>query len=168
MAVAADERSDVQRAPTCQLLVAPSREHRRGAMRNHADLVVRARAQPDEEAARRFRHHHDTLGLAAQRRQHLELMRLWFREQRVKCHDERLRKLARERQHVFAVETAEDPVLVLQQDDVDIHAAEQPGRSDIVAPDRLRHRRQYVRSLRTRRLVDDHDRAGMLDSRHVD
>jgi hypothetical protein len=60
----------------------------------------------------------------------------------VQRHDERLGQLLRERQHVLAVGSAEDAVLVLQQHDVDVEAAERPGRADVVAANRLPDRRE--------------------------
>ncbi len=50
-------------------------------------------------------------------------------------HDERLRELRDEREHVLAVAAAEDPVLVLEQDDVDVEPAEDPRGAHVVAPD---------------------------------
>ena len=55
-------------------------------------------------------------------------------------HDQRLRELAGERQHVFAVSATEDAVLVLQENDVDVSAAERPRRADVVAARALRDR----------------------------
>ena len=79
-------------------------------------------------------------------------------------HDERLRELLRERQHVLAVGAAEDPVLVLEQHDVDVEPAEDPRRADVVATDRLRDRREHAAPLRARRLVDDRDEIDALDA----
>ena len=62
---------------------------------------------------------------------------------------------------VVAVGAAEDPVLVLQQDDVDIQPAENPRGADVVAASRLGDRGHEPRPLGPRRLVDDHD---LLDS----
>ncbi len=73
---------------------------------------------------RRLGHDDHALGLVAERREHLELMRRRLREHRVQRHDERLRELARERKDVLAVAAAEDAVLVLQQDDVDVESRE--------------------------------------------
>jgi hypothetical protein len=50
-------------------------------------------------------------------------MRRRLREQRVQGHDERLRELSRERQDVLPFRATVDPVLVLEQDDVDVEAA---------------------------------------------
>ena len=66
-----------------------------------------------------------------------------------------------QRKHVRAVGAAEDPVLVLEQDDVDVQPAENPCRADVVAASRLGDRRHEPRPLGTGRLVDDHD---LLDS----
>ena len=63
-------------------------------------------------------------------------------QDRVQRHDERLRELAREREDVLAVPAAEDPVLVLEQHDVDVEPPQHPGRSDVVAANRLRDRRK--------------------------
>ena len=78
--------------------------------------------------------------------------------------DERLRELLREREHVLAVGAAEDPVFVLEQDDVDVEPAEDPRRADVVASDRLGDRRENAAPLRARRLVDDRDEIDALDA----
>ena len=91
-----------------------------------------------------------------------------LRQHRVQRHDERLRQLLREREHVLAVGAAEDAVLVLEEHDVDVETAEQPRRADVVASDALRDRGQNLRALRARRLVDDDDDADLLDPAHVE
>ena len=96
----------------------------------------------------------------AQLREHLRLVRRRLRQHRVQRHDERLRQFLRERQHVLAVAAAEDPVLVLEQHDVDIEPPEHPGRPDVVAAHRLRDRREHAPPLRARRLVHDRDEIG--------
>ena len=55
-----------------------------------------------------------------------------------KRHDERLCELAGERQHVFAVSSAEDAVLVLEENDVDVSPTERTRRADVVAARALR------------------------------
>ena len=78
-------------------------------------------------------------------------------------HDERLRQLLDERRDVLAVAPAEDAVLVLQQDDVDVEPAEDARCADVVAANALRDRRDEARALRPRRLVDDHDLLDAVD-----
>jgi hypothetical protein len=53
---------------------------------------------------------------------------------------------------------------VLEQDDVDVQAAEQPGRANIVAADRLRDGGEDVGQLRAGGLVDDDDQADVVDA----
>ena len=67
--------------------------------------------------------------------EHLGLMRRRLRQHRVQRDDERLRQLLGEREHVLAVAAAEDAVLVLEQDDVDVEPAEDPRRAHVVAAD---------------------------------
>ena len=90
-------------------------------------------------------------------------MRRRLRQHGVERHDERLRELLDQREHVRAVGAAEDPVLVLEQDDVDVQPAENPRRADVVAASRLRDRRHEPGPLRTGRLVDDHDLLDAVD-----
>ena len=87
---------------------------------------------------------------------------LGLREHGVQRQDERAGELLREGENVLAVGSAEDPVLVLQEDDVDVEAAEEPRRADVVAADRLRDGRDDLWALRARCLVDDRDRADAL------
>jgi len=61
-------------------------------------------------------------------------------QNRVQCHDERLSELAGEGEDVLSVTAAEDPVFVLKQHDVDVEPAQHPGRSNVVAANRLRDR----------------------------
>ena len=81
---------------------------------------------------------------------------------------ERLRQLVRERQHVLAVTAAEDAVLVLQQDDVDVGAAERTGGSDVVAARALGDRLRDLGPLRAGRLVDNDDRADVVHAVDVE
>ena len=70
------------------------------------------------------------------------LVRRRLRQHRVQRHDERLRQLlARTRATYSPSRAAEDPVLVLEQDDVDVEPAEHPRGADVVAANRLRDRR---------------------------
>ena len=78
-------------------------------------------------------------------------------------YDERLRELPREGEHVLAVAAAEDPVLVLEQHDVDVEPPQHPCRSDVVATDRLCDRREQAAPLRARRFVHDRDEIRDLD-----
>ena len=95
-------------------------------MGNDPDLLHNRCAHLDEETPRRVGHHDHPLRLVAECRQHPQLVRRWLRQHRVQGHDERLRQLLRERQHVLAVHAAEDPELVLEQNNVDVQPAEQP------------------------------------------
>ena len=52
-------------------------------------------------------------------------------------HHERLRQLLDEREDVVAVAATEDPVLVLEEDDVDVEPTEDPGGAHVVAANRL-------------------------------
>ena len=72
--------------------------------------------------------------------------------------DERSSEFPGEREDILAVGPTEDPVLVLQEDDVDVEAAEEPRRADVVAPYRLRDRCNDLGALRARSFVDDGDR----------
>ncbi len=83
-------------------------------------------------------------------------------------HHERLRQLLDERGDVVAVATAEDPVLVLKQDDVDVEPTQNPGSTHVVAPNRLRDRRNEARPLGARRLVHDHDLLDAVDPVHAE
>ena len=132
-------------------------------MRDDANLLLGARADVDEQSKRRVGHHDHELCFAAQLRQHLRLVRRGLGEDRVQRHDERLGELTREREDVFAVTSAEDPVLVLEQHDVDVEPPQHPGRSDVVATDRLRDRREQTAPLRARRLVHDCDEIRYLE-----
>ena len=73
-------------------------------------------------------------------------MRRRLGEHRVQGHDERLGEAAGEREHVLAVGAAEDPVLVLEQDDVDVEPPEHPRGAHVVAADGLRDRREQRRA----------------------
>ena len=139
------------------------REHGRRAVRHDSHLFGGARAARDQQPPRRLRHHDHELGLTAQRGEHLGLMRRRLREHGVQRHDERLRELLDQREHVLAVGAAEDPVLVLEQDDVDVQPAEDPRRADVVAAHRLGDRRHEPWPLGTGRLVDDHDFLDAVD-----
>ena len=65
-------------------------KHGRRAVGHDADLLERAGAALDEQAAGGIRHHDHELGLAADRRKHTRLMRCRLREDGVQRHDERL------------------------------------------------------------------------------
>ena len=134
-------------------------------MLDDADLVRGAAVHPQKQLSRCLCHHDHTLRLLAQGGQHFALVIRRLRKDGVKRQDERSRELPRERQHVLAVGAAEDPVLVLQQDDVDVESTQQPCCSDVVAPHCLRHGREDIVALRARRLVDDGDRAHALHAR---
>jgi hypothetical protein len=126
-------------------------------------LLSRAGARIDEQSLRGVGHHDYELRLRAQLREHLRLVRRRLGKHRVQRHYERLCQLSRERQHVLPVAAAEDPVLVLEQDDIDVESSEHAGGADIVASDGLRDRRKQTAPLRARRLVDDRDEVGALN-----
>ena len=126
-------------------------------MLNDADLVRGAAVHPQEQRSRSLRHDDHAFRLHAQRGEHFALVVRRLRQDRVQRQDERSRELPRERQHVLAVRTAEDPVLVLQQDDVDVESTQEPCRADVIAADPLRHGGKDIVSLRARRLVHDRD-----------
>ena len=135
----------------------PLDEQRRCAVRDDADLFLGTGAVVDEQAERRIRHDDDELGVAAERLEDPRLVRRRLREDGVQGHDERLRQLFGQRHDVFAVAPAEDAVLVLEQNDVDVPAAEDASSPDVVAACSLRDRRNHARTLRPGRIVDDHD-----------
>ena len=131
-------------------------------MLDDADLLRGATIHPQQQLSRCLCHHDHTLRLLAQGAQHDALVIGRLRQDGVKRQNERPRELPREREHVLAVGTAEDSVLVLQQDDVDLEPTQQPCRTDVVAPHRLRHGRENIVALRARGLVDDGDCAHAL------
>ena len=132
-------------------------------MRNDPHLLRGARARVDEQSQRCVGHHDHELCLAAQLGQDFRLMRRRFRQNGVQGHDERLRELAGEREDVFPVPAAEDPVLVLKQHDVDVEPSQHPGRSHVVAANGLRDRCEQAAPLRARRLVYDRDEIRRLE-----
>ena len=135
----------------------------RRSVRDDANLVLRARLAGHEQPLRRLGHHDHELGLAAQGREHPGLMRRGLGEHCVQCDDEGLREILGQREHVGAVVAAEDPVLVLEQDDVDVEPAEDPGCANVVASNRLRDRGHEPRPLRAGRVVDDDDLLDAVD-----
>ena len=137
-------------------------------MRHDPDLLLRAGAALDEQAPRGIRHDDHELCALAQFGQHSQLVRRRLREHRMQGHDERLRQLLRERQHILAVGPAEDAVLVLQEHYVDVEPAEHPGGAHVVAADALFDRRQQPASLRTRSLVDDRDEVRAVNAVDAD
>jgi hypothetical protein len=78
--------------------------------------------------------------------------------------DDGLRELVDERQDVLAVASAEDPVLVLEEDDLDVEPTEDPGGADVIATDSLRDRRHEARPLWARGLINDNDLLDPVDS----
>jgi hypothetical protein len=125
-------RRDVEGTPRGRAAIPPASEHDRRTMGNDTDLLHSRRARIDEETPRRLSHNDHTFRLAAECRQYTQLVRRWLRQDRVQGHDERLRQLLRERQDILAVRAAEDPELVLEQNNVDVEPAEQPGSANIV------------------------------------
>jgi len=86
----------------------------------------------------------------------------------VQRHDERLCELPREGEGVRPVLAAEDAVLVLEQNDVDIEPPECSRRADIVSASALGDGLKDLRALRTRGIVDDDKRAAILDLRDAE
>ena len=132
-------------------------------MRHDSHLLGGARPTVDEEAARGLRHDDHELCLAANVGEDECLMRCRLGENRVQGHDEGLRQLSRQRCNVVTVPAAEDPVLVLQEDDVDVEPTQDPGRTNVVAAHTLRNRCDEARPLGSRRLVHDHDLLDPVD-----
>ena len=154
----------VDRSPPGSMLRPPCAEEGWGAVWHDPDLLRRAGSEVDQEAARSLGHDDHALGLLAQRNEHVELVRGGLGEQRVQRHDQRLRELSREGQDVLPVAAAVDPVLVLDQDDVDVEAAEEPRSSSVVAAHRLRDRGKHVCLLRAGRLVDHDEQPDVVDA----
>ena len=136
-----------------------------GAPCEHASALRAGRPEPcspgtlpsiDEQSLRGLRHHDHELGLGGRApKSTSSLMRRRLREHGVQRDDERLRELLDEREDVGAVGAAEDPVLVLEQDDVDIQPAQDPRRADVVASSRLSDRGDEAWPLRAGGVVDD-------------
>ena len=156
-AVRRADRGAVSAGALQRIGVRALREHRRRAMGHDSNLFSGTRLAGEQQPFGRLGHHDHQLGLTAQRSEHLGLMLRRLRQNGVERHDERLRELFDQREHVRAVGAAEDPVLVLEQDDVDVHSPENPRRADVVAASRLRDRRHQPWPLWTGGLVDDHD-----------
>ncbi len=91
-------------------------------MLDDADLVRGATVHPQQQLSRCLCHHDHALRFLAQGAQHVALVIGRLRPDGVKRQNERPRELPREREHVLSVRTAEDSVLVLQQDDVDLES----------------------------------------------
>ena len=131
-------------------------------MRHDGDRLRRAGADLHQQPLGGLRHHDHAFGLVTESRQNLELMLRRLRQHRVQRHDERLRKLAHEREHVVAVPAAEDAVLVLEQNDVDVGPAERASRANVVAACVLGDGAQSLGPLRARWLVHDDDLADVV------
>ena len=155
---------EIERATSGLVLRTPPSKLDGRAVWHNTNLVNRARLDLNKQTLRGFRHHDHTLRLLAELCQHTQLMGRRLRQHRMQRHDKRLGELLREREHVLAVRPAEDPVLVLENDDIDVEPAEQPRRPYVVTPNSLGHRRQDLRVLRARRLVDDDHAADVLDA----
>ena len=145
-------------------VAAPATEDGRRPVLDDADLLRGTAVHAQEERSRGLRHHDHPLRLLAQRGEHLALVVGRLRQDGVQRQDERSRELPGERQHVLAVGAAEDPVFVLEQDDVDVEPAQEPRRADVVAAHRLRDGGEDVVPLRARGLVDDRHCAHALDA----
>ena len=149
-------------------LAARASELDRRTVRDDVDLLVRAGAHLAEHPAAGLGHHDHALRFVAERGQHLELVTRRLGQDRVQRHDERLRELAGEREHVLPVATAVDPVLVLQQHDVDIRARERPRSADVVAARALGRGAQDLGPLRARGLVDHDELDDVVDAGDVE
>ncbi len=101
--------------------------------------------------------------MAAERLEDVRLVRRRLRKHRMERHDEGLRQLFGQREDVFAVTPTEDAVLVLEQHNFDVPAAEDARGPDVVAARSLRYRRHDARTLWARGIVDDHDLRDGLD-----
>ena len=132
-------------------------------MRHDSHLVSRAGSTGDQQIARSVGHHDHELRLAAHGGEDLCLMRSRLREHRMQGDDERLRQALRQGGDVLAVTSPEDPVLVLEQDDVHVEPAQDPGRANVVSAHSLRDRCDEPGPLRARRLVHDHDLLDTVD-----
>jgi hypothetical protein len=106
-------------------LALSSTEYDRCAVLDDSDRLRLATVHPQEQPSRGLRHHDHALRLLAQCGEHFALVVRRVGKDGVERQDERSRELAGERQHVLPVGTAEDPVLVLQQDDVDVESAQE-------------------------------------------
>ena len=166
--VAAAGGRDVTRPAAGVELSARAPELDRRTVRDDVDLLVRAGADLAQQPAAGLGHHDHPLRFVAERRQHLELVTRRLGQDRVQRHDERLRELAHEREHVLPVATAVDPVLVLQQHDIDVRARERPRSADVVSARALRDGAQDLGPLRARRLVDHDELADVVDAGDVE
>ena len=152
---------------TGRAVAASATEDGRRPVLHDADLLRGAAVHPQEQPSGSLGHDDHALRLLAQRGEHVALVVRRLRQDGVKRQDERSSELFRERQHVLAVGTAEDPVLVLQQHDVDVEAPQEPCRADVVAPHALRHGCEDVMPLRARGLIDDRDCPDALHTRNL-
>ena len=145
------------------------------ALREHASARRAARPEPsrsghasavDQQPPRRLGHHDHELGLAAELRRAPPPDAASAPTAPCAASRRAAARAPRASESTYSPSrAAEDPVLVLEQDDVDVEPAEHPRRADVVAANRLRDRRDEPRPLRARRLVDDHDLLDALDAR---
>jgi hypothetical protein len=138
------------------------------SVRHDPNLRVRAGAGLHQQAPPRVGHDDHTLGLVAQLGENLQLMRRRLRQDGVQGHDERLRQLLRKGKHVLAVAPTEDPVLVLEENDVDVEPTEQPRSTDVVPTNSLGDGGEKLLALGARRLLDDDNGADFLDPAHAE
>jgi len=141
----------------------PARDHPRRPMRHDPDLLPWARSARDQQVARGVGHHDHELRLPADGREDTGLMRRRLGQHGVQGDDERLGQPVRQGRDVLAVAASEDPVLVLEQDDVDIEPTQDPRCAHVVPSDTLRDRGDEPVPLGARRLVDDHDLLDAVD-----
>jgi hypothetical protein len=71
-------------------------------VRDDPNLLLGAGVAVDEQPQGRLRQHDHEIGVAAQRFEHVRLVRCRLRENRVQRHDERLGELLRQREDVLA------------------------------------------------------------------
>ena len=165
--VSSQHRGDVARCSAGGILVCAPRQHRGRAVRYDSDLVLGARATRDEQSPCRLGHHDHELRLMAERLEHRRLVCGRLRQHRVQRDDDGLRELVHQREDILAVASAEDPVLVLQEHDLDVEPAEDPGGANVVAAHPLSDRRHQSRPLRARGLVDHDDLLDPVDPVHA-
>jgi len=136
-------------------------------VRNDANLRFGAGATVGKQPQRRVGHHDHEIGVAAERLEHARLVPRRQREDGVQGQDERLGELFRQREDVLAVATAEDAVLVLEENHVDVAPSEDARRADVVAAGCLGDRRDQTGPLRPRRVVhhdDLRDRCDLVEA----
>ncbi len=98
-------------------------------MRNQRDLRPWHPVDADEKVGGARAHRHEPIRQDRQFLQHVALRRVRFVEHRVQCRDNRHAEVVQQGENVAAGWPAEDPVLVLEADDVDVADVEEVGRT---------------------------------------